>query len=90
MVIVDYVVGLIVVLSTVIDPKPVRVRRHKPVSFTDGYQSSVNRGPETERVYPWNCADLKSWKVNSRHARKNWMRHPHRIENTGGTRVLIV
>ena len=32
-------------------------------------------------------SDLKCWK-NQRHARKNWMRHPHRLDNQSSARVL--
>jgi hypothetical protein len=85
MVIVDYVVGLVVVLSTVIDPKPVRVRRHKPVPLVEGYQFSVERDA-FRRGFAG--PDDHSWKGNARHAHKNWMRHPNRITNTGGARVL--
>ena len=85
-VIVEYLgTGVIKVVDTlvrvVVNPLPPRPK----VSIRINLQSSVEM-----ESYGRNHAgpDDHSWKGNARHARKNWMRHPNRIENTCSARVL--
>ena len=74
-------------ITKVINPKA-RVPKTKPkvIPITD-LHSSVNRGPASEWKDSTGC-EFRSWKRQEKHARKNWMRHPRRIECTGGARIL--
>jgi len=70
-----------------INPREVVVvHKPDPLVLLEGYQSSVEKDA-FRRGFAG--PDNHSWKGNARHARKNWMRHPLRIDNTGGARVLI-
>lgn len=68
----------------VINPKE---RPVKPKPKVVSLLGSVNRGPVPKWKDSTGC-EYRSWKRQEKHARKNWMRHPHRIVNTGGARIL--
>lgn len=79
--------GIIRVVDTsvrvVVNPLPPRPK----VNIVTNLQSAPNIGPESEWKDSTGC-EYKTWKRQEKHARKNWMRHPHRTENTPSARIL--
>lgn len=59
----------------------------KPKPFVE-YWSGVYKSRPLDSWDVRLCNDLTSWKSSSKHAQKNWMRHPKRIQDTGGSRTL--
>jgi hypothetical protein len=63
-------------------------KRTHLINIFEDYQSSINRGPESAWKDSTGC-EYRAWKRQEKHARKNWMRHPCRTENTGGAHLLV-
>ena len=83
-VIVEYLGGITRVIDT---RERVVVRNPLPrIDIVTNHQSSPNiLLPEGFR--PSTGCEYRSWKRQEKHARRNWMRHPHRTKDTGGARI---